>query len=202
MCDAGMKNQEHVNPNVADEGSAKAATIAALIRQCSESGRLISGCELERQFMTQYRTMSGEQAAPFQSTLARARERYHDLHELAADDGTRSYFSSQNMTQAYAVMLLRRQGDPARLIAEVVRENSAAYPRPVPLDIFTHSPFDLTREQVLDCLKRMATEQEYRDIASTTTSASTFYLYSTLHLESDHASMLAEWLDVGQLENP
>lgn len=202
MRDASMKNQEHVNPNVADEGSAKTFTIAALIRQCSESGRLISESELERQFMAQHRAMSGEQAVPFQSAFARARERYHDLHELAADDGTRSYFSSQNMTQAYAVMLLQRQGDPARLIAEVVRENSAAYPRPVPVDIFTHPPFDLTREQVLDCLKRMATEQKYRDIASTTTSAATVFLYSTLHLEPDHASMLAEWLDVGQFNNP
>jgi hypothetical protein len=202
MCDAGMKNQEHVNPNVADEGSAKAAAISALIRQCSESGRLISGCELERQFMAQYRTMSGEQTAPFQSTLARARERYHDLHELAADDGTRSYFSSQNMTQAYAVMLLQRQGDPARLIAEVVRENSAAYPRPVPRDIFTHPPFDLTGEEVLGCLEQMARQESYRDIASTTTSAATVFLYSTLHLEPDHASMLAEWLDVGQFNNP
>jgi hypothetical protein len=106
------------------------------------------------------------------------------------------------MTHAYAVMLLRKQGDPIRLIAEVIRENSAAYPRPVPVDIFTHPPFGLTREQVLDCLKRMATEEGYRDIASTTTSASTTYLYSMLHLESDHASMLAEWFDVGQFENP
>ncbi len=99
-------------------------------------------------------------------------------------------------------MLLEKQGDPVRLVAEVIRENSAAYPRPVPLDIFTRPPFDLSREQVLDCLKRMAVEEEYSDIVSTVTSASTTYLYSTLHLESDHASMLAEWFDVGQFENP
>ncbi len=69
-----MKNQERVNPNVADEGSAEAATIAALIRQSSEAGRLISECELEQQFMTQYRAMSGEQATRFQSAFASARE--------------------------------------------------------------------------------------------------------------------------------
>jgi len=28
------------------------------------------------------------------------------------------------------------------------------------------------------------------------------FLYSTRHLETDHAAMLAEWLDVGQFENP
>jgi hypothetical protein len=99
-------------------------------------------------------------------------------------------------------MLLQKLGDPARLIAEVIRQNSASYPRPVPLDMFTNPPFDLTREQVVDCLERMTVEEDYRDIASTTTSASTIFLYSTLHLEPEHASMLAEWFDVGQLENP
>jgi len=68
--------------------------------------------------------------------------------------------------------------------------------------MFTNPPFDLTREQVVDCLERMTVEEEYRDISSTTTSASTIFLYSTLHLEPEYASMLAEWFDVGQLENP
>ena len=48
----------------------------------------------------------------------------------------------------------------------------------------------------------MGGEEEYRDIVSTTTSTSRVFLYSTLHLEPDHASMLAEWLDVGQSNNP
>jgi len=48
----------------------------------------------------------------------------------------------------------------------------------------------------------MQAEEAYRDIASTTTSSSRVLLYSTLHLETDHAEMLAEWLDVGQFENP
>ena len=68
--------------------------------------------------------------------------------------------------------------------------------------MFTHPPFDLTREQVMDSLGRMSGREEYRDIASTTTSASTVFLYSTLHLEPEHASMLAEWFDVGQAQNP
>jgi hypothetical protein len=36
----------------------------------------------------------------------------------------------------------------------------------------------------------------------TMTSASSVFLYSTLYLEPAHASMLAEWLDVGQFDNP
>ena len=106
------------------------------------------------------------------------------------------------MTETYAMILLQKLGDPLRLIAETVRENSAVYPRPVPLDIFTQPPFDLTRQEVLNDLERMAAEDEYRDIVPTTTSASRVFLYSTLHLEPEYASMLAEWLDVGQFNNP
>jgi hypothetical protein len=48
----------------------------------------------------------------------------------------------------------------------------------------------------------MRAEERYLDIASTTTSSPRVFLYSTMHLEPDHAAMLAEWLDVGQFENP
>ena len=106
------------------------------------------------------------------------------------------------MTGAYAAILLQKQGDPLRLIVETVRQNSADYPRPVPLDIFTQSPFDLTQQGVLNDLERMEAMEEFRDIARTTTSASSVFLYSTLYLEPEHASMLAEWLDVGQFDNP
>ena len=51
-------------------------------------------------------------------------------------------------------------------------------------------------------LEAMAAAEGYGDIARTATSASGVYLYSTRHLEPDHAAMLAEWLDVGQFDNP
>jgi hypothetical protein len=106
------------------------------------------------------------------------------------------------MTGAYAGILLQKQGDPLRLIAEIVRQNSAAYPRPVPLDLFTQPPFGLALQDVLNDLERMSVRDEYRDIEPTTTSTSRVFLYSTLHLDSEHASMLAEWFDVGQSDNP
>jgi hypothetical protein len=191
-----------VNSNVTNEGVAVADVLAAMIRHCSKSGRLISEFELRRQFIEQHQPPFTDQDTDILSTLAKTLQQYGDLHELPSDDGARYYYSSQDMTQAYALMLLRKLGDPARLIAEVIRQSSASYPRPVPLDMFTHPPFDLTREQVVDCLERMTVEEEYRDISSTTTSASTIFLSSTLHLEPEYASMLAEWFDVGQLENP
>ena len=124
------------------------------------------------------------------------------MHELAGQDGSRSYYSSLSMTEAYAKIILGKQGDPLRLIAEIVRQNSEFYPRPVPVDTFTQPPFDLSAEEVLNDLERMAENGEYGDIVATTTSTSRVFLYSTLHLEPDHASMLAEWLDVGQHNNP
>jgi hypothetical protein len=48
----------------------------------------------------------------------------------------------------------------------------------------------------------MKLQEEFSDIAATKTSEETIYLYSTLHLEPDYASMLDEWLDVGQYQNP
>jgi len=187
---------------VMKEKAAAAGVIAAMIRQWSKSGRLVSELELRRQFIEGHQSPFPGPDDHMQSTLAEALQQHDDLHELRMDDGARYYYSSQDMTQGYASMLLQKQGDPARLLAEVVRENSVSYPRPVPLDMFTHPPFDLTREQILDSLERMSGREEYRDIASTTTSASTIFLYSTLYLEPEYASMLAQWFDVGQGENP
>lgn len=185
-------------------GEAAAQAIAAMIRQSSETGLLISESEIlgrlaDQRFFTP--PMAG-QAEETGDILQEAVEAFEDLHELAAPEGPRCYYSSTFMTEAYARILLQKQGDPLRLIAEVVRENSALYPRPVPLELFTQPPFGLDQQEVLNELERMKGEEEYRDIVPTTTSTSRVFLYSTLHLEPDHASMLAEWLDVGQSNNP
>ena len=48
----------------------------------------------------------------------------------------------------------------------------------------------------------MREQKEYQDIAQTVTSVGTQFLYSTDYLDPDHTFTLAEWLDVGQLNNP
>jgi hypothetical protein len=48
----------------------------------------------------------------------------------------------------------------------------------------------------------MADQKEYQDIQQTTTSIGTVFLFSTLYLEPDYATFLAEWIDVGQVNNP
>jgi hypothetical protein len=185
-------------------GEAAAKAMGVMIRQSSEAGQLISESEILRRVADQQFSNSPAANGPEEARkiLKKVIEESEDLNELTAQDGSPRYYSSRCMTEAYAMILLRKQGDSLRLIAEIVRQNSEVYPRPVPLDLFTQPPFDLTRQEVLNHLERMAAEEEYRDIVPTTTSASRMFLYSTRYLESEHASMLAEWLDVGQSNNP
>jgi hypothetical protein len=177
-----------------------AVAIVSMIRQESEAGRLISGAEILHRLADRGRPELQEEE--FTSLLKSALGANEDLHELAAGSGPPYFYSSLFMTGAYAMILLQKQGDPLRLIAQTVRKNSADYTRPVPLDLFTQPPFDLTRQEVLNDLERMEAMEEFRDIAMTMTSASSVFLYSTFYLESGHASMLAEWIDVGQFDNP
>ena len=175
-----------------------------MIRKASEAGRLISESEILREAAGQHLIPStaSDAAEEIGSILKKLVNENEDLHELAAPDGSRDYYSSRFMTEAYAKILSLKRGGSRQLIAEIVRQNSAYYPRPVPLDTFTQPPFNLTSQEVQNDLEKMQAEEEYLDIASTTTSSPRVFLYSTLHLEPDHAAMLAEWLDVGQFENP
>ena len=190
--------------NLVKEGETAAQALAAMIRQSSKGGQLISESEIFRRVADQhlFTSHAADPAEEFGNILKKLVDASEDLHELAGREGSRSYYSSQFMTGAYAGILLQKQGDPLRLIAEIVRQNSAAYPRPVPLDLFTQPPFGLALQDVLNDLERMSVRDEYRDIEPTTTSTSRVFLYSTLHLDSEHASMLAEWFDVGQSDNP
>ena len=193
-----------IEANVGKEGKVAPQAFAALIRKASESGRLISESEILREAAGRnlIPSTAPDTAAEIASILEKLVNENEDLHELAAPDGSRDYYSSEFMTEAYARILSLKRGGPRQLIAEIVRQNSEFYPRPVPIDTFTHPPFNLTSEDVLNELEEMRAEEGYRDIASTTTSSPRVFLYSTLHLEPDHAAMLAEWLDVGQFENP
>jgi hypothetical protein len=193
-----------VEINIVREEEAFDQAITAMIRQSSEGGQLISESEIlhrvaDQHLVPPHTTDPSGDSVTFLKKVVRKRE---DLHELVTLDGSWCYYSSYFMTRAYAMILLQKQGDLLRLIAESVRQNSEIYPRPIPLDIFTQPPFDFTYQEVLDYLERMWKVEDYRDILLTTTSTSRTFLYSTLHLEPEHASMLAEWLDIGQFDNP
>lgn len=177
--------------------------IADLIRKRSEEGQLVLPEEIRTRLTEQgYLKSRGDQPSPFEVIVQQAMEEHGDLKEIEGKDGIPRYYSSIYMSEKYAKILSQKGEDPLLMIAEIVRENSKIYPRPIPMNIFKETPFEFGREDLLDFLERMAGIEEYQDIAQTTTSIGTVYLYSTLYLEPDYASTLAEWLDVGQANNP
>jgi hypothetical protein len=177
---------------------------AQVIRQLSGEGRFAAGADVlgELEGLALLAEAAEEAPAAMEEILAAALARHPDLVPVEGAAGERRFYSSQFMTNSYAGLLLRKEEEPLYLIAETVRENSALYPRPLPLGAFEQPPFSLSREEILDGLERMAADAAYRDIARTRTSAGNEYLYSTAHLEVDYASSLAEWIDVGQYDNP
>ncbi len=183
------------------EAAAQAAM--TVIRHRSGQGQLATEDEILEELVALglLGAEPGESAAVLTEILSEAAEARQDLRSIRSGESAR-YYSSQFMTEMYAGLLVRKEGDPLQLIAAIVRENSSVYPRPYPLGGFERSPFSMTREEIVSCLDRMAAEEAYRDIARTTTSAGNCFLYSTSHLDHDYAATLAEWIDVGQYDNP
>ena len=179
-------------------------TVAEIIRRRSETGQLVQFEEIFAELTGQglLKSEFADQSSHFEAILKQAVEKNEDLNEISGGDGILYYYSALSVSDTYARILIQRGENPLLLMAQIVRENSAIYPRPVPLDIFMGSPFDLTQEEIFECLRKMGQEAEYQDIAQTTTSVGTIFLYSNQHLDPGHASMLAEWLDVGQANNP
>jgi hypothetical protein len=121
---------------------------------------------------------------------------------ILEDSGAAWYFSEQFMTGAYAWMMLLKGQGPLKMMAEVIREYSRIYPRPVPIALFQCSPFNLSDDEIALCLNEMMGKFPYRDIACFITSIGSVFTYSTDDFEPSYAAMLAEWVDVGQVENP
>ena len=187
-----------------EENGEAASTIAELIRQRSEAGRFTLQSELFRILMERNLLLPGgdESGPAFETAIEKTTDVNEDLKVIPDKDDIPRYYSSRFMSEAYAGILLRREGDPLLLIAESVRESSAVYPRPVSLETFRNPPFDLTPAEIHSCVEQMAGRDEYKDIEQITTSAEGVFLYSKSYLEPGHAAMLAEWLDVGQFDHP
>jgi hypothetical protein len=197
--------KEETAPGVGEEKSEDIGSeIADFIRTKSRSGELVTSMEIFEALGNRgiLKPASGEQLQEFDAVLKRAIDHSGDLKEvLDGEEGSR-FYSTQTMSEAYARILSRKGKNPALLMAETIREDSRRYPRPVPLDLFEGPPFDLAPDEILSCLKEMAEGKDYQDIAQTTSSIGTVFLFSKLYLEPDYASMLAEWIDVGQSKNP
>jgi len=177
---------------------------AGIIREKSKAAQLVSAEELLLTLKLEDRAKpeGDEEIVPPEALLNKVMAENKDLKEIRAKDGASLYYSSMFMSDAYATLLLHKEEGAEALIADTVREDSDRYPRPTPLDVFKEPPFDLSQEEILSCLEEMSSRDEYQDISRVSTSIGHVFLYSTKHLDRDYALMLAEWIDVGQFENP
>jgi hypothetical protein len=180
------------------------ANVLKIIRDASETGKLITAEEIRTELKGQgiLESESFEQKTDLESLLKQVLQENQDLREISGRNGIAHYHSVQSLSDTYAGILVWKSENPLHLIAEVVRRNSQLYPRPVSVNSFREPPFGLTGEEIVEYLTTMGEQKEYQDIAQTRTSVGTQFLYSTEHLDPDHAFTLAEWLDVGQVDNP
>jgi len=173
--------------------------IAEIIRSASREVRLIDRDDIEARCLRSFH--STDPKPDFAADLEAAIANNHDLSVLTDPESHKQYYSVNHMSRTYAGILARRKS-PVAQIVETIRENSRLYPRPVPLDLFIEPPFDLLPEDIQTALTSMNGLPDFSDIAHTTTSSGTIYLYSTLHLEHEYARLLAERQDVGLAANP
>jgi hypothetical protein len=184
------------------EQTSPAAALLAAIRDASRVAKLKPISELKEILLAQ---PVGTDAVALPSMDLETM-----VAEAAEDDiklmrGTRDiyYFSENFMTAAYALHLFRvMEKDPARMVADTVRDESRIYPRPTPAYAFLHPPFSMKEAELDGVLWQISQRNDMTDIKSTTVSNGALYLYSTLHLTVLHAETMAEWNEVGQAENP
>ena len=135
------------------------------------------------------------------SLLAELAAEDDDVAVFTAWDGKEYYHYKPQMSGLYARILSAGNNRMVQL-ADVVRESSRDYPRPVPLEIFEYPPFLFEAEILQQCLRAMADDPEYADIKFTESSVGTVYLYSRRYLDADYAEFLAEKEDVGAIASP
>ncbi len=172
--------------------AAQLAFIVETVRAASREGRVVPEDE----------AVSGVADTDPAGHLERAGIDADDIK--AVGEGVPRYlYSERHMTRRYAEALARAaDGDPVRLIAGTVRDDSATYPRPTPVAAFTQPPFGLDCHQVGAALSVMQDDPACADIQSVTASDGSLFLFSTASVTREHAASLAEWLAVGRFENP
>ncbi len=176
--------------------------VVKIVRQQSRHGRLVNLEELVSSLAPSVRP-ADDNPDPhilFRGALTDTVASNLEIREIEGQNGESLYYSTLDMTPEYAG-ILAGQGSLS-LIADIIRENSRIYPRPVPLELFKQPPFELGDQEITEYLGQMKSNPEYSDISITITSTGAIFLYSTDSMDPAYANSLAEWIDVGASNNP
>ncbi len=176
--------------------------LAETIREESKSGRLVPREKLfamavESGYINPDVPNPGELLA---ASLDKLASDYNEIAFMTSDNGQPLYYSTQFMTERYAALIVKKSNP--MFIAEIVRENSEIYPRPVSLEFFLDDPLNFSMEQIGHFLDHITVVPDLDDIRSVKTSTGRVFLYSSRSLNPDHAHTLAEWYDLGESSNP
>lgn len=184
------------------EQTSPAAALLAAIRDASRNAMLKTASEM-KQLMEELAAGSDGPPLSVEDLELLIAEAAEDDIKLMRGTKDTYFFSENHVTSAYALHLFRvMERDPAKMIADTVRDESRMYPRPTPAYIFLESPFNMNEAQLDGVLWQISQRNDMDDIKSTTVSNGSLYLYSTLYLTDLHAETMAEWNEVGQAEYP
>lgn len=167
------------------------------IRKHSPTGKLIKLGELSMEPLS----LEEEEVIQFIDALNN-NEEYSDIKVLKGTADT-YYYSSKGMTESYAKIAARIEDkDIPKTIAEMVRNESKLYPMATYMRSFYGNPFHYSMEEVAEALNKIKSTEEYMDIMETKASNGVPFLYSSKYLSHDHATGLAEYVEVVQKETP
>jgi hypothetical protein len=167
-------------------------TLAERVHQGSRAGELVRLDEVWNGSEEEFAAQAGSDSA---RTVA-------DV-QLIREGTTVFLFSSRHMTRAYAESAARAAvSDPPHMIAAEVRFDSANYPRPTPFETFRERPYLLSTEEITATVAIMEADEEFADIRQIQASDGSRFLFSLRHIDLVQAQAIAEWLAIGQFDNP
>jgi hypothetical protein len=172
----------------------RAAKVAAYIRAESKAERLVDPSV----FIEEPFSFSEDDLAEVWEQFA-SDDQYVDIVRTTDEISGVEYLHAEYiLSVAFAKLMLRKQAnDPKRLIAEVVRENSDLWPRPVSTEFFSETElFEMTPVDVANAVAAITSDPAYADVKGVTTSNGVVYLYSDRYLDEPLALNMAEWIEV------
>ena len=125
--------------------------------------------------------------------------------DIVALTGQYTYYlyDRTKMTDSYAHWaFLAAENNPLVTFADLVREDSRTYPRPMAQKSLNNEPFAMDAEAVEAAYNQALCTEGYEDIQRTEASNGDVYYFSTTYLSSRQAEALAEWASVERVANP